>query len=329
MTCLLWPQNGCRFASMIHNSFKNSDLWFTETSDHQLTWKLDSRNRHILHSLDRTQLIHTCILLSFSQSLVIHDSRAEVQRFMIPKFLKQSRDSLMFCNYDSWLMIPPPTPTLKQNKVKCVSSNHKKQFYPYGSSEPLKTAEVAVVDVAVEAEFIVIEGNLGPGIARRETTTQLKVLSLSPNFCVNSMQKGNLFQKCNSYFKGLGKLKDFQLNIPIDPRVKPVVQSMHRLYFSLRCDYSNRGTWKKILSNPCKDFWKQKILKILGKRTNTFIDLRAVSWDVRLDQKVLKFSTVELLKLEFYWSLCQKNWESFVYRNRCDWIIFFQVPRFE
>ena len=43
----------------------------------------------ILHSLDRTQLIYTCILLSFSQSLVIHDSRAEVQRFMIPKFLKQ------------------------------------------------------------------------------------------------------------------------------------------------------------------------------------------------------------------------------------------------
>ena len=51
--------------------------------------KLDSRKRHILHSLYRTQLIYTCILLSFSLSLIIHDSRAEVQRFMIPKFLKQ------------------------------------------------------------------------------------------------------------------------------------------------------------------------------------------------------------------------------------------------
>ena len=29
--------------------------------------------------LDRGQLIHSCILLSFSQSLVTHDSRAEVQ----------------------------------------------------------------------------------------------------------------------------------------------------------------------------------------------------------------------------------------------------------
>ena len=51
--------------------------------------KLDSQKRHILHSLDRTQLICTCSLLSSSLSLVIHDSRAEVQRFMIPTFLKQ------------------------------------------------------------------------------------------------------------------------------------------------------------------------------------------------------------------------------------------------
>ena len=76
-------------------------------------------------------------------------------------------------------MIPLPPPTLEQNKVKCVSSNHKKQLYSYGSSTLSKTAgcftaEAAVWDVAVEAEFIVSEGNLGPGIARRETATQLK-----------------------------------------------------------------------------------------------------------------------------------------------------------
>ena len=51
--------------------------------------KLDSRKRHILHSLDRTQLIYTCILLSFPLSLVIDETLAEVQRFMIPKFSKQ------------------------------------------------------------------------------------------------------------------------------------------------------------------------------------------------------------------------------------------------
>ena len=60
--------------------------------------KLDSHKMPIiLHSLDRTQLIYTCILLSFSQSLVIHDSRAEVQRFMIPRFLKQ-RFMILACS---------------------------------------------------------------------------------------------------------------------------------------------------------------------------------------------------------------------------------------
>ena len=38
------------------------------------------------NSLDRAQLIHMSILLGFSQRLVIHDSPAEVQRFMILQF---------------------------------------------------------------------------------------------------------------------------------------------------------------------------------------------------------------------------------------------------
>ena len=54
--------------------------------------KLDSLKRHILHSLDLTQLIYTCILLSFSQSLVIHDSQV---------FKTKIHDSYMFCKYDS------------------------------------------------------------------------------------------------------------------------------------------------------------------------------------------------------------------------------------
>ena len=53
----------------------------------------------------------------------------------------------------------PDTKT-KQNQMRFF--NHKKQLYPYGNSEPLKTtgcfmAEAAVGDVAVEAEFIVTE----------------------------------------------------------------------------------------------------------------------------------------------------------------------------
>ena len=73
--------------------------------------ELDSLKRHILHSLDRTQLIFKGILLSFSQSLVIHESRAEVpERIMIPEFLKQ-RFMVLTCFvsmiHDSWFHSHP------------------------------------------------------------------------------------------------------------------------------------------------------------------------------------------------------------------------------
>ena len=65
--------------------------------------KLDSPKRHILHSLDRTQLIYTCILWSFSQSLVIHDCRTEVQKIHDSLvFERKIHDSYIFCKYDSW-----------------------------------------------------------------------------------------------------------------------------------------------------------------------------------------------------------------------------------
>ena len=78
----------------------------------KMFWKLDSRKRHILHSLNRTQLINTGILLSFSQSRYswspsrstkIHDSQV---------FKTKINDSYMFCKYDSWFMIPLPPPKI-------------------------------------------------------------------------------------------------------------------------------------------------------------------------------------------------------------------------
>ena len=48
---------------------------------------------------------NTCTLFSFSQSLFIHDSRAEVQRFMIPKFLKQK--FMIFTCFVSMISLRP------------------------------------------------------------------------------------------------------------------------------------------------------------------------------------------------------------------------------
>ena len=64
--------------------------------------EFDSLKRHILHSLDRRQLIYPCILWSFSQSLVIHDSRTEVQKIHDSLvFERKIHDSYIFCKYDS------------------------------------------------------------------------------------------------------------------------------------------------------------------------------------------------------------------------------------
>ena len=51
--------------------------------------KMDSETPYPVFPGSNATNLYTCILLNFSPSLIIHDSRAEVQRFMIPKFLKQ------------------------------------------------------------------------------------------------------------------------------------------------------------------------------------------------------------------------------------------------
>ena len=48
------------------------------------------------------------------------------------------------------------------------------------------------------------------------------------------MKQEDIFDNYNSCFEGLEKLKDFQLDIPIDQNVKPVAQPMHRVPFSMR-----------------------------------------------------------------------------------------------
>ena len=48
------------------------------------------------------------------------------------------------------------------------------------------------------------------------------------------MKQEDIFDKYKSCFEGLGKLKDFQLDIPIDQNVKPVAQPMRRVPFSMR-----------------------------------------------------------------------------------------------
>ena len=84
-------------------------------------WNLDLRKRHILQSLDRTQLIHTYFVALFSEtryswfpsrSTKIHDS---------PVLKTKIHDSYKFCNYDSWFMIRLPPRKLKPLQRKYLN----------------------------------------------------------------------------------------------------------------------------------------------------------------------------------------------------------------
>ena len=94
-------------------------------------------------------------------------------------------------------------------------------------------ATVTVRNVTVEAEFTVIEGK-GQALLGRETATQLNVLCLGEEVRVHVLKQEDIFDKYKSCFEGLGKLKDFQLDIPIDQKVKPVAQPMRRVPFNMR-----------------------------------------------------------------------------------------------
>ena len=51
---------------------------------------------------------------------------------------------------------------------------------------------------------------------------------------VGDTYEENLKAKFPSVFNGIGKLKDFQLKLHVNPRLIPVVQNMRRVPFSLK-----------------------------------------------------------------------------------------------
>ena len=94
-------------------------------------------------------------------------------------------------------------------------------------------------------EFVVIE-NEGHALLGRETAISLGVLKLEAH--VNSLEvstdgakgEASMFETFSGCCEGIGKLKDFQLKVPIDPEVQPVAQSIRRVPYHLRDKLSTK-----------------------------------------------------------------------------------------
>ena len=142
---------------------------------------------------------------------------------------------------------------LKALKVKCVSSKASKKLYSYGSSQPLQVAGTFTAEVSVgkgvlsEVEFVVIE-NKGQALPGQETAIALGVLKLGTPVQINSLEastdgiKGasSVLDKFSGCCEGIGKLRDFQLKIPIDPEVQAIAQPISQIPDHLRDKLSDK-----------------------------------------------------------------------------------------
>ena len=136
---------------------------------------------------------------------------------------------------------------LKKNSIKCKCYFTEKKIYAYGSKEPLKLAggfkaKVSFNNKVIDnVDFLVLEGE-GEPILGTDTLTKLGILKIELE--INNLVKDNstaeIVDRYKSLFKGTGKLKDFQLKIPIDSSIEPVCQTARRVPYHLRDKLSQK-----------------------------------------------------------------------------------------
>ena len=90
-------------------------------------------------------------------------------------------------------------------------------------------------DRSIDAKFYVVQGNYG-SLLGKDSATRINLLHVGPenSFPLNTLSTPNtdegIASKYSSVFTGgVGKFKNFQVKIHIDPTVTPVIQPLRRL----------------------------------------------------------------------------------------------------
>ena len=102
---------------------------------------------------------------------------------------------------------------------------------------------VSVCDRSTKAEVLVIKGR-GMSLLGKITATELGVLKFGINIAMVTSKADSLKQKYPEVFEGVGKLKNKQISLDIDPTVKPTAQPYRRipLIFNLRGNIRDKTT---------------------------------------------------------------------------------------
>jgi len=127
---------------------------------------------------------------------------------------------------------------LKQKRIKCRSEKTTKKIYSYASKSALQTVgkfttEVEIPSQKVEAEFVVIDGK-GQSILGKKTATELGILRVGIPEKVNQLSVDELVNKYPHLFQGVGRLKDYEVKLHINPEVQPVAQKARKIPYGLR-----------------------------------------------------------------------------------------------
>ena len=123
--------------------------------------------------------------------------------------------------------------TLKKSDIR---------LFTYGASSPLKvkgtfSAKLKANNQKILAKFVVVQEKHAGSLLSRDTAIDLALLHIGPiniNSVSSEKSTQSIVNKYGEIFNGVGKLKEFEMEIHIDPGVKPVAQPPRRIPFQIR-----------------------------------------------------------------------------------------------
>ena len=115
-------------------------------------------------------------------------------------------------------------------------------LFTYGASSPLKvkgtfSAKLKANNQEILAKFVVVQEKHAGSLLSRDTAIDLGLLHIGPiniNSVSSEKSTQSIVNKYGEIFNGVGKLKEFEMEIHIDLGVKPVAQPPRRIPFQIR-----------------------------------------------------------------------------------------------
>ena len=124
------------------------------------------------------------------------------------------------------------------------------KIYPYGSEIPLPVkgtfgVNVSTPNLHTRADFVVVENFNAGFLLGKKTVTALGLLRVGPEQprTINRITMGStqaIVDKHDAVFRSVGRLKDYQLKIHIDPEVTPVAQPQRCVPFHVPKDVEKK-----------------------------------------------------------------------------------------